>query len=326
MGSGGNVGYRSMSQRLSSEYGLSVHKETVRHLLQIVDPEGVAQRSRHRLQRRQYRARGPNFIWHIDGYDKLKPFGFCIHGAIDGYSRRLMWLEVGPSNNNPSIVAQYFVECVRQVGGTPRIIRVDCGTENVNTAAIQRFLRANSDDSFAGEKSFIYGKSVSNQRIEAWWGILRKSCSDWWINYFKDMRNSGLYDDSDHLHVECLKFGYYPVLKEELHKTARLWNLHKIRPSSNEESPAGRPDVLYHLPEVSGTRNYSIEVDDDDLHIAEGMCCSVSPDADCDPRLRNWQALLWQKKTFTCQTPTKKQGNCTYEPWQVFRRPLHKYE
>ena len=36
MGSGGNLGYRSMSQRLASEYGLSVHKETVRHLLQIV--------------------------------------------------------------------------------------------------------------------------------------------------------------------------------------------------------------------------------------------------------------------------------------------------
>ena len=42
---------------------------------------------------------GPNFIWHIDGYDKLKPYGFCIHGAVDGYSRRILWLEVGPSNN-----------------------------------------------------------------------------------------------------------------------------------------------------------------------------------------------------------------------------------
>ena len=118
------------------------------------------------------------------------------------------------------------------------------------------------------------------------------SCSDWWINYFKDMRDNGLYDDSDHLHVECLKFCYYPVLKEELHKTARLWNLHKIRPSSNEESPAGRPDVLYHLPEVSGARNYSIEVDDDDLQIAEGMCCSVSPDAGCDPRFKELAGIV----------------------------------
>ena len=24
-------------------------------------------------------------MWHVDGYDKLKPFGFPIHGCIDGY-------------------------------------------------------------------------------------------------------------------------------------------------------------------------------------------------------------------------------------------------
>lgn len=28
---------------------------------------------------------GPNFLWHVDGYDKLKQFGFAIHGAIVGY-------------------------------------------------------------------------------------------------------------------------------------------------------------------------------------------------------------------------------------------------
>ena len=28
---------------------------------------------------------GPNFIWHIDGYDKMTPFGFTVHGCIDGY-------------------------------------------------------------------------------------------------------------------------------------------------------------------------------------------------------------------------------------------------
>ena len=30
---------------------------------------------------------GPKFVWHLDGYDKLKPSGFTIHGASDGYSR-----------------------------------------------------------------------------------------------------------------------------------------------------------------------------------------------------------------------------------------------
>ena len=26
---------------------------------------------------------GSNFIWHADGYDKLKSYGFAIHGCID---------------------------------------------------------------------------------------------------------------------------------------------------------------------------------------------------------------------------------------------------
>lgn len=52
--------------------------------MKIMDPEGVELRSRHRLQRRVYVSQGPNFVIHIDGYDKLKPYGFPIHGAIDG--------------------------------------------------------------------------------------------------------------------------------------------------------------------------------------------------------------------------------------------------
>ena len=28
---------------------------------------------------------GPNYVWHCDGMGKLKPYGFAIHGCIDGY-------------------------------------------------------------------------------------------------------------------------------------------------------------------------------------------------------------------------------------------------
>ena len=34
--------------------------------------------------------------------------------------------------------------------------------------AIQRYLRHEGGDSWSGEKSFLYGRSVVNQRIEAW--------------------------------------------------------------------------------------------------------------------------------------------------------------
>ena len=187
-GSGSNVGYRQMTQRLVNDYGLVVDKETVRKLLKILDPEGVELRARRSLKKRQYRTKGPNYLWHINGYDKLKPFGFCIHGAIDGFSRRVLWLDVGPTNNDASVICQYFIDCVRQLGGTARIIRADHGTENGKVAAVQlRFFRRNAQDDWAGMNSFLYGKSVSNQRIEAWWGMLGKDCTKWWIDFFKDM-------------------------------------------------------------------------------------------------------------------------------------------
>jgi hypothetical protein len=176
-GSGSVTGYRSMHQRLTNEYGLVVTRNTVRLVLKILDPDGVESRSRHRLRRRLYSAKGPNYLWHIDGYDKLKPFGFCIHGAIDGYSRRVLWLEVSSSNNDPEIVGKYYADYVDTIEGTSRIIRADRGTENVNVEALQRFFRRSSEDDFARDKSFMYGRSTSNQRIEAWWGLLRKGCT-----------------------------------------------------------------------------------------------------------------------------------------------------
>lgn len=70
----------------------------------------MASRAANKLNRRSYVSAGPNFVSHIDGYDKLKPFGFSIHGAIDGYSRKIIWLEVSVSNKNPKSIAFYYLD------------------------------------------------------------------------------------------------------------------------------------------------------------------------------------------------------------------------
>ena len=51
------------------------------------------------------------------GHDKLKPFGFPIHGGIDGYSRKVLWLEVVKSNNAPDVPAHLYLETVKQLKG-----------------------------------------------------------------------------------------------------------------------------------------------------------------------------------------------------------------
>ena len=293
--SGNSIGYRAMHQRLQTDNGLVVRRDAVRRVLRVLDPEGVEARLRHRLRRRTYRGKGPNRTWHIDGYDNLKPFGFCIHGCIDGYSRSITWLEVGPSNNNPAIICQYFLDCVKQVNCTPQIIRSDKGTGNTNIAAVQRFFRRAHQDEFGGNKSFIYGKSVSNQRIEAWWSFLRRECADWWINYFKNARERGIYNDVNNIHVECLKFCFSDLIEKELYRVARLWNLHKIRPSTNADSPHGRPDTIYHIPRTTATRDYGNRVSEEDIEVAIEMCAVERPISGCSREFSELAEILMEE-------------------------------
>lgn len=114
---------------------------------------------------------------------------------------------------------------------------------------------------------------MSNQHIEAWWSQLRKSCCDWWIRYFKDLQDRGIFCD-DVMHVQCLKFCYMSIIQEEIHQTAKHWNTHVIRPSTNAESPSARPDSLYFIPEITETMNYIAKVDSEDTEVANEMCCN----------------------------------------------------
>uniref|UniRef100_A0A7M5WYA2 Integrase core domain-containing protein n=1 Tax=Clytia hemisphaerica TaxID=252671 RepID=A0A7M5WYA2_9CNID len=172
------LGYRMMHKVLRSK-GLTVDRETVRLILKQLDPEGVENRAQHRLHRRLYRSVGPNYTWHLDGYDKIKPFGFPIHACIDGYSRKILWLRVSETNNDPKVTASFYVDCIKETKFVPRLIRTDRGTENVNICGIQRFFRRSHNDSFAGQRSFQYGTSTANQRIEAWWSQLKRGFSHW---------------------------------------------------------------------------------------------------------------------------------------------------
>ena len=165
--SGSSYSYRFIHQKCRMK-GLSTNRELVRLALKALDPEGVNNRSLKKFKSRKYTSVGPNYMWHIDGYDKLKPFGFAIRGAIDGYSRKILWLHIGSRNNNPRVIAFYYLDCVSKLSNViPMIVRSDRGTENVVLAGIQQYFRHNDTDQFAGRNSFRYGTSTASQRIEA---------------------------------------------------------------------------------------------------------------------------------------------------------------
>ena len=136
--------------------------------MKAIDLEEVAARKRRFLKRKLYYSKGPNWVWHLDGYDKLKPYGFATHGCIDGYSRRVLWLTVLSSNNDPNIVCRKFLDEIISVGGVSRKVIAVRGTEYVHVALVQRFL-CRSDNELSG----VLAQHFSMENLSAF-NVLRR--------------------------------------------------------------------------------------------------------------------------------------------------------
>lgn len=106
---------------------------------------------------------GPNCVLSIDGHDKLSHFGFQIYGAIDAYSRYMVWCYVGISNQTSVSVNKQYLEMVRSTGQIPKLIRSDKGTETVLIARSHLILRQVTKPELPFDKPYSFRKSVKNQ-------------------------------------------------------------------------------------------------------------------------------------------------------------------
>ncbi len=115
-------------------------REDIRILLGLLDPGRVVVRLQKRLVGVCILVEGPIICGtqiHI-----TKPFGICINGCIDGYSRYVVWLEAYKTNNHPKVIAGYFTKAVLTYGGRPsRILPI-----TVQRMATWKYFR-----SFSGE-------------------------------------------------------------------------------------------------------------------------------------------------------------------------------
>lgn len=263
--SGSCLGYRSLWHRLRVVYGLQVKRETVLDILRELDPEGIEKRSRYRLKRRRYSVKGPNSRWHLDGYDKVKPFGFAIHGAVDGFSRKILWLQVATTNKDPDIISHFYLKALKKFNCIPRTVRTDKGTENPGVECLQISLRYDDSDDEAGYKSYFKGRSVHNQRIEKQWGLCRILCLDYWINLFKDMQDSGELIEDSHVCWECLRYCFADLIQADLDLMRMQWNRHAIRKQKIAEVVTGKPNSMYYLPELFGHEDQGKPVDEEHI-------------------------------------------------------------
>ena len=104
-------------------------------------------------------------------------FGFAIHRCIDGFSRKLIWLFVSITNNDPLVVVNFQLNAITNFGRAPNTLRMNLSTENVYCEELQVLFTNNSNN-------FLYAISTRNQRIEAFCSWLEKFNLSWWIDFF----------------------------------------------------------------------------------------------------------------------------------------------
>ena len=169
-----------MTEIISLKYGVNISKEHARKGLADIDPKGVSLRKKKAVKRRTYETNGPFYVFHIYGNQKLKRFGFAIRGCIDGFSRKLIWLFVSTTNNDPLVAANFYYKAITNLGRAPNTLRMDLGTENVYCEELQVFFTKNSN-------SFLCAASTRNQQVEVFWSRIKKFNLSWWIDFFSNL-------------------------------------------------------------------------------------------------------------------------------------------
>lgn len=144
-----------------------------------------------------------------------------VHGAIDGFSRAVVFLKCS-TNNEASTVLTLFEDAIQRFN-VPTRIRCDHGTENIDVA---RWMLTRYGPAV---NPVITGLSVHNQRIERLW----RDVGDTFVLYYKRlfhfMEDQFLLDPLDEVHLYALHFIYLPRINRSINEFTLEWNNHPMR-------------------------------------------------------------------------------------------------
>lgn len=161
----------------------------------------------------------------MDGLHCLVRWRIVIHGCIDGYSRRVVYIRAS-TNNRANTVLQLFLQAISECGWPSRV-RSDIGGENVDVARAMLMVRG------VNRASHIAGSSVHNQRIERLWRDIFRCVCHLYYALFYEMEESGLLCPTTDLDLFCLHQVFVPRLNQQLVQFMHAWNNHPLRTERN---------------------------------------------------------------------------------------------
>ncbi|XP_051802480.1 uncharacterized protein LOC127533435 [Acanthochromis polyacanthus] len=199
-----HAGYRLVKGELLAR-GHHVQWDRVKATMHRVDGAGILARMIQLgfVARRSYCVPAPLSLVHVDTNHKLIRFNIVIFAGIDGFSRRILYLDAA-TNNKASTAFSFFLDGVHK-HGWPSRVRADQRVENVDIARCMFSVRG------TGRGSFIAGKSVHNQRIKRLWRDVWSAVSCKYYEVLHTLEEERLFDLSDELHLFCVHYMFLPV-------------------------------------------------------------------------------------------------------------------
>ena len=160
-----------------------------------------------------------------DSHHKLIRWRIVTHGAIDGYSRLIVYLH-SSTNNQARTVYELFISAVEK-HQLPSRVRSDQGIENIMVA--QHMLEKRGSE----RHSMITGSSVHNQRIERLWRDMHRSVTVLFYKLFYYLEHHSLLDHLSERHLWAL---HYVFIHRSLREFVNSWNNHPLR-TAGHKSP-----------------------------------------------------------------------------------------
>ena len=133
------LGYRAMQKKRRKVHNLRVPRDLVHAVMYNVDPVSLEERApcfKRKKKKGNFTTRGTNSVHSLDGHDKLmgyqnSTFPTAVYGCFDTCSRKLLWVKVWMTNNDPNVIGRFYLEHLFNTKEMVSIIRVDKGTETV---------------------------------------------------------------------------------------------------------------------------------------------------------------------------------------------------